>query len=58
MDMLNADKKNETDFRRSRYMPVILSLYGIMLLFMLTTGISKMASFFDFRYAVPVHIMF
>lgn len=58
MDMLNADKKNEADFRRSRYMPVILSFYGIMLLFMLATGISKMASFFDFRYAVPVHIMF
>lgn len=58
IDMLNAGRKNEEDFRKSRWMPVLTLLYGILLCWMTATGISKAYFYWDSRYALPVHLMF
>ena len=58
IDMLHAERKNEEDFRKSGWMPVLTLLYGILLCWMTATGISKAYFYWDPRYALPVHLMF
>lgn len=58
IDMLNAGRKNEEDFRKSRWMPLLTLLYGILMCWMTATGISKAYFYWDPRYALPVHLMF
>ena len=58
IDMLNAGRKNEEDFRKSRWMPALTLLYGILLCWMTAAGISKACFYWDSRYAFPVHLMF
>lgn len=58
IDMLYADKQNDPHIKRSRYMWVISILYTIFLIFVVATGISKMYFYSDFRFPIPVHIMF
>ena len=58
IEMLNAGRKNEEDFRKSRWMPGLTVLYGGLLCWMTTAGISKAYYYCDPRYALPVHLMF
>ena len=58
IDMLSAGRRNEEDFRKSRWMPVLTLLYGILLCWMTATGISKAYFYWDPRYALPVRLMF
>lgn len=58
LDMLNAEKRNEEDFRRGRDMPVVTFLYGIMLVIMAGAGLLKAEMYYDSRLALPVRIMF
>lgn len=58
IDMLNADKKNEPHFKKSKWMPIITVLFSIFLIIMLVTGISKMYYYFDTRLPFSVHLMF
>lgn len=58
IDMLSADKENEPALKKSRFMPVILVVYLLFSVWMLETGIQKMAYFYDSRLATPIHILF
>ena len=58
IDMLYAEKQNEPHIKKSRYMPVIVGLYMLFLIFMTVTGISQMYFYSDPRLPVPAHIMF
>lgn len=58
IDMLYGERRNEKSLRRSRFMPVIVSLYLIAAAAMVRTGIVNKQFYFDRRMAIPVHIMF
>nr|WP_243167962.1 ABC transporter permease [Anaerocolumna cellulosilytica] len=58
IDMLYADKTNEPDFKKSKWMPVIALLFGILSVIMLMSGISYKRHYFDARLPFPVHLMF
>lgn len=58
LDMLDAGRKNEGDFRESRWMPALTFFYGILLCWMTAEGVSKIYYYWDPRYALPVHLMF
>ena len=56
--MLSADRQNEPDLKKNRFMPTILVIYLALSIWMLETGIQKMIFFFDPRFAFPIHILF
>lgn len=58
IDMLYADRQNEPQLGRSRYMPAVTILHSIVLLGMILTGVSAKHYYFDPRFALPVRIMF
>lgn len=58
IDMLHAERYNEKSLRRSRFMPIIVSLYLITAAVMAWVGIVNKHFYFDRRMAIPVHIMF
>lgn len=58
IDMLSADRQNEPDLKKNRFMPTILVIYLALSIWMLETGIQKMIFFFDPRFAFPIHILF
>ena len=58
IDMLSADRQNEPDLKKSRFIPTILVIYLVLSIWMLETGIQKMIFFFDPRFAFPLHILF
>lgn len=58
IDMLNADKENESDFKKSKWMPMIIVLFAILSAFMLERGISYKSGYFDIRLEPVVKFMF
>ena len=58
IDMLYADRQNDPQLIKSRYMQAITALHGIVLFIMVLAGISKLRFYFDPRFPLPVHIMF
>lgn len=58
IDMLSADRQNEPDLKKNRFIPAILVIYLVLSIWMLETGIQKMIFFFDPRFAFPLHILF
>lgn len=58
IDMLCADRQNEPQLGRSRYMPMVTVLHSIVLLAMILAGLSAKHYYFDPRFALPVRIMF
>lgn len=58
IDMLYADRYNEPELRKSRYIYVLTALYWIALISMTATGISKMYYYHDMRFPLPVHLMY
>lgn len=58
IDMLSAERKNEPELKKSRWMIVIAVLFDLFTIWMLTTGIQKIRFYYDSRFALPVQIMF
>lgn len=58
IDMLCADRQNEPQLGRNRYMPTVTVLHSIVLLAMILAGLSAKHYYFDPRFALPVRIMF
>lgn len=58
IDMLHGDRYNEKSVRKSRWMPVIVVLYEVMLLVMTVVGVVQKHFYFDPRVELPVHILF
>ena len=45
IDMLSADRQNEPDLKKNRFIPAILVIYLVLSIWMLETGIQKMNFF-------------
>lgn len=58
IDLLTADRQNEKPLKKSHWITVICSIYSIMLLWMLFTGILKYHFYFDSRHPLPVKLMY
>ena len=58
IDMLYADRQNEPEIRKSRYMYVVAVLYWGKLLAMTASGISQMHFYYDARFPWPVDLMY
>lgn len=58
IDMLNADKENEPDFKKSKWMPGIILLFNLLLAMMLERGISYQQYYFDPRLPLPARFIF
>lgn len=58
IDMLSADRENEPSLRKSRQIPVTVTLFELLTVWMLVTGIEKKHFYFDSRLPFPVHVMF
>ena len=58
IDMLTAERENEPEPEKSRWMYVVAALYELFLLLMLIIGIRKVYFYYDSRFALPVRAMF
>ena len=58
IDMLAADRINDPQLGKSRYMPVVTVLHSVFLLITVLSGISNMRYYFDPRFPLPVRVMF
>ncbi|WP_283683534.1 ABC transporter permease [Parablautia sp. Marseille-Q6255] len=58
IELMTANRKNEKPLHKSRWMPVICILYGILLLWMLQVGAVKCYFYFDSRHPLPVKLMY
>lgn len=58
LDMLTAERHNDIHLNKSRFMPVVVFLYSLLLAWMLFKGIQVKYYYFDVRYPLPVHLMF
>lgn len=58
LHMLHAERQNDAALDKSRYMPFVTILYGIMLGIMVLSGLSTRYFYFDPRLPLPARIMF
>lgn len=58
IDMLSADKRNEPELKKSRWIFGVVAAFLLCDVWMLITGIMKMTFYYDSRFALPVQIMF
>lgn len=58
IDMLLAEKENEPDLRKSRWIYAVTILFELLVTVMLVSGIRKFYFYYDSRYALPVQLMF
>lgn len=58
VDMLYADRQNESPAGKSRHMYVVCILYGILVLFRTFSGISQLYWYYDARLPLPARIMY
>ena len=58
IDMLSADRENEPELKKSRFLPAVTLLYLLVMAVMLVNSVQIRHYYFDPRYALPVHIMF
>lgn len=58
IDMLSADRENEPELKKSRFLPAVTLLYLLVMAVMLVNSVRIWHYYFDPRYALPVHIMF
>lgn len=58
IDMFVADRENDPELKKSRWIKVIAILFELFTIWMLVTGIQKVWFFYDSRFALPVQIMF
>lgn len=58
IDMLRADRENEPELAKSRWIKIVVILYEGLSLWMITAGINIACSYYDRRFAFPVQTMF
>lgn len=58
IDMLAADRENEQELKKSRWIMVVVVLFEVFTVLMCATGIQKVWFYYDSRLAMPVQIMF
>ena len=58
IDMLLADRENEPELKKGRWMYGVSIIFEIFLFFMLIVGIQKVYFYYDSRFVLPVRIMF
>lgn len=56
--MLSAEKKNEPELKKSRFISVVAVLFELVTVWGLITGIQKVLFYYDTRFALPVQLMF
>lgn len=58
IELMNAERQNEKPLKKSYWMPVICGVYGVMLLWMLETGVVQYYFYFDNRHPFLVKLMY
>ena len=58
IDMLSADRENEPELKKSRFLPAVTVLYLLVMAVMLVNSVRIRHYYFDPRYALLVHLMF
>lgn len=58
IDMLSAEKENEPELKKSRFISVVVVLFEVFTVWGLITGIQKVWFYYDTRFAFPVQLMF
>ena len=58
IDMLAADRKNDQELKKSRWIVIVAVLFELFTIWMAATGVQKVWFYYDSRFAMPVQIMF
>lgn len=58
IDMLAADRENDPEPKRSRWIIIAAVLYEFLTIWMAVTGVQKVWFYYDSRFALPVKVMF
>ncbi len=58
IDMLAADRKNDPELKKSRWIRVMAILFEMFTVWMLVVGIQKIVFYYDIRLAFPVQVMY
>ena len=58
IDMLAADRKNDPELKRGRWIVIAAVLFELFTIWMAVTGVQKVWFYYDSRYALPVKVMF
>ena len=58
IDMLAADRKNDPELKRGRWIVIAAVLFELFTIWMAVTGVQKVWFFYDSRFALPVKVMF
>lgn len=58
IDMLAADRKNDPELKRGRWIVIAAVLFELFTIWMAVTGIQKIWFYYDSRFALPVKVMF
>ena len=58
IDMLAADRENDPELKKSRWMVMIAILFELFTVWMFVKGIRNIGFYYDSRFAMPVQIMF
>ena len=58
IDMLSAEKKNEPELKKSRFIFVVAAFFELFTVWGLITGIQKVWFYYDPRFTLPVQIIF
>ena len=58
IDMLAADRKNDPELERGRWIVIAAVLFELFTIWMAVTGVQKVWFFYDSRFALPVKVMF
>lgn len=56
--MLAADRENDPELKRSRWIVIAAVLYKFLTIWMAVTGVQKVWFYYDSRFALPVKVMF
>ena len=58
IDMLAADRKNDPELKRGRWIVLAAVLFELFTIWMAVTGVQKVWFYYDSRFALPVKVMF
>ena len=58
IDMLAADRKNDPELKRGRWIVIAAVLFELFTIWMAVTGVQKVWFYYDSRFALPVKVMF
>lgn len=58
IELFSAEKRNEADVRTGRFMPVIIGMYAVIMIWALISGIRKVYFYYDPRLIFPAKLVF